>query len=93
MFAPRAAAAAASALPSTTGRPNEMPEGSKFKRLAAGAGEGAVVRGSSSSRQWPRGVQSIYRHVHSLQVCAAVATPAGMAVAGAGAGAALRHGH
>jgi len=36
--------------------------------LASGNGNG--------TRFWPRGERSIYRHVHSLQVCAA--TPAGM---------------
>lgn len=38
--------------------------------------------GGRSCSTWCGGVvQSIYRHVHSLQVCAAVATPAGMSLA------------
>lgn len=66
---------------------NEMPEGSKFKRQPekgqCDGGQGRAGQGGAVAARgvaWRGGVvQSIYRHVHSLQVCAAVATPAGMA--------------
>lgn len=62
---------------------NEMPEGSKFKRQPEkGQCDGRQRREGEQLQHvaWRGGVvQSIYRHVHSLQVCAAVATPAGMA--------------
>lgn len=77
-------------LPHLVGKPNEMPEGSKFKRPAGvapccqldveswGAEEPTSLASGNGNgtRFWPRGERSIYRHVHSLQVCAA--TPAGM---------------
>lgn len=51
---------------------------SRRKGSVTGAGQGVAV--AARGVAWRGGVvQSIYRHVHSLQVCAAVATPAGMA--------------
>lgn len=53
---------------------------SRRKGSATGGRAGQGRAGGSSCSTWRGGVvQSIYRHVHSLQVCAAVATPAGMA--------------